>query len=223
MIMDEAYLYKYMPEAECYLLALIPPEEELYHKFSRRFERKMRELIKYERRTPWERKFFRGMKIAFATIAIILVLALGSAMTVKASRSILIQFLIEVFEELTSFSGNDVSVVDDVLEPIEPKYVPEQYEKVDQTVTSTKCMLAYTDTEGNIIRYRQELLSNPILYMDSEDTTYSVITIKGNEVVVHQEKDVIALYWTDQTYSYYLRGSVAMDELEKMVKSMMKV
>ena len=219
---DEAYLYQYMPEVERWLMSRMPSEEELDHTFSRRFERKMKALIMYERRTPWERKFYRGMKIAFATIIMVLLVSLGSAMSVQAYRSKLIRFFVEVFEELTSFLGNDVSVVDDVLEPIEPEYVPKQYEKIGETVVETKCVFVYADAEGNTIRYKQELLSNPIHYLDSEDATYSVINIKGNEVIVYQEMNETILCWKDQTYYFNLTGSVSADELVKMTKSIMR-
>ena len=105
MKIDDAFLYKYMPAAERILMAEIPPEEELDHKFSWRFRRKMKALIKYESRTPGERKFYRGMKIAFAALAVILIVAFSSVMSVKAYRFRIIDFFVEVFEDLSVWAG----------------------------------------------------------------------------------------------------------------------
>ena len=224
MIMDEAYLYKYMPEAECYLLALIPPEEELYHKFSRRFERKMRELIKYERRTPWERKFFRGMKIAFAALAVILVLAFSSAMSVKASRLSIIEFFVEVFEELTSYSMKDEKQTGEVITPIESTYIPDGYKLIQRTKTYSDYFIAYENAVGDRIHYKQITMGDAVYLWDTEHSDTRETVVDGYVVRIIEEETMYTVYWNDGEYTYRLIGQkeIELSELLKMARSVMK-
>lgn len=223
-MIDEAYLYKYMPKAEQYLLAEIPPEEELDHKFSRRFERKMKALIKYERRTPRERKFYHRAKIVFAMAALVLLVIFGSAMSVKASRLSIIQFFIEVFEDLTSYSVEDgrpegVNVV-----PIEPDYIPEGYREVQRKLGDPEFFIWYENTLGDKMYYNQAVVNMGIRFWDTEVSNTDEVKIDGRVVHIIEEERVHTVYWNDEKYIYRIAGpgSLELEELLKMVRRVMK-
>ncbi len=224
MKIDDAYLYEHMPEAERFLMELIPPEEELNHVFSRRFERKMKALLKYERRTPWERKFYRGMKIAFAALAVILVLAFSSAMSVKASRLSIIEFFVEVFEELTSYSAKDAKQTGEIAHPVEPKYVPEGYRLTQRTGDNSGYSVVYVNEIGNRITYRKLLIGGLAYLWDTEGSVTKEIRVSGYTVKIVEEEAMYTVYWNDEEYTYRLIGprQIAVDELLKMARSVMK-
>ena len=224
MKIDDAYLYEHMPEAERYLMELIPPEEELNHVFSRRFERKMKALLKYERRTPWERKFYRGMKIAFAALAVILVLAFSSAMSVKASRLSIIEFFVEVFEELTSYSAKDEKQTGEIAHPVEPKYVPFGYELFRKEEDNQGHTVVYRNKENDLITYRQAALSAASYLWDSEKSVTKELVIDDCRVGIIEEEEKFTVYWSDEEYIYRLMGTrqIELNELLIMVRSVMK-
>ena len=57
MKITDSQLYKYVPKAEKLWLSWLPTDEEIpEHIFSKRFERKMKRLIRNQRRTPRIRK-----------------------------------------------------------------------------------------------------------------------------------------------------------------------
>lgn len=224
MMIDEAYLYKYMPAAERLLLSELPPDEELNHKFSRRFERKMKALIKYEERTPGERKFYRGMKIAFAAIAIMILVAFGSAMSVKAGRLQLIQFFVEVFEELTSYSVKDENPEGVEVIPVEPDYVPEGYEVIRRVNNRCEYFIWYENGSGDRLRYNQAAASAGVRLWDTEVSVTGEEQIGNRKVRVVEVDGMLAVYWEDEEYAYsvYGIGNVATDELLKIAKSVIK-
>lgn len=223
-MISEAYLYKYMPVAERYLLESLPPDEELDHKFSRRFERKMKALIKYERRTPWERKFYPRMKIAFVTIAVILLVVFGSAMSVKAYRSRIIEFFIEVFTDKTSYSVQEESPEGVAVVPVEPDYVPEGYEVVRRVNSYSEYYVWYENANGERIQYNQATASAAGRFWDTERSVTDEMKVAGKVVHIIEENMVRTIYWGDEKYVYRIvgPGGLAMEELQKMARRVMK-
>ena len=221
MKIDDAFLYKYMPAADLILMAEIPPEEELDHKFSWRFRRKMKALLKYERRTPWERKFYYGMKIAFAALAVILLVAFSSAMSVKAYRFRIIEFFIEVFEDLTSYSVQEEKPTGEIVDLMEPTYVPDGFEVVGREEGNQGYTVRYENGIGEKIHYRQATISATGHYWDTEKEDIREVYVDKQKVSIIDEEDAVTSYWSDGVYVYKIiwMGNPNLDELIKMVYS----
>ena len=224
MKIDDAFLYKYMPAAERILMAEIPPEEELDHKFSWRFRRKMNALLKYERRTPGERKFYFGMKVAFATIALILLVAFSSAMSVKAYRFRIIDFFVEVFEDLTSYSAQEEKPTGEIADPVEPKYVPDGFEVTKRIEDNLGYSVWYENGAGDEIHYRQAATSAFAYFWDTEKSVIDEKYIKEQKVSLVEENSTYTLYWNDENFVYRIVevGTVESEELFEMARSIIK-
>lgn len=224
MIIDDAYLYRHMPAAEMILMNRIPPEEELDHQFSRRFCRKMKALLKYERRTPRERAVYRGMKLAFATLAVILLIVFGSAMTVKAYRFRFVEFIVEVFEDLTSYSVQEEKPDGEAVDLVEPQNVAKEYAIVNRIVDSRGFFIEYENENGERVIYRQEILSLFSRFWDTETCVRSEIYIGKQKVDIIEENDMWVVYWDDENYAYSITGAkkIALDELLDMARSIIK-
>lgn len=224
MMIDEAYLYKYMPAAERILLAALPADEDLNHKFSRRFERKMKALIKNVGRTPAERKFYSGMRIAFVAIAITILIAFGSAMSVKASRHCIIEFLIEVFTDKTEYSVKDKRPEGVEVIPVEPDYVPEGYEVTWRVNNRCEHFIWYENSLGDRVRYNQTIAGMVGRFWDTEVSVTGEEQIGNRKVRMVEVDGMLAVYWEDEKYVYsvYGVGNVDTDELLKIAKSVIK-
>lgn len=221
MKIDDAFLYKYMPAADRILMEEIPPEEELDHKFSWRFRRKMKALIKYESRTPGERKFYRNMKIAFAALAVILIVAFSSAMSVKAYRFRIIDFFVEVLEDLTSYSAQEEKPTGEIADLEELKYVPDGFEVTERLEDNQGYSVWYGNNKGEKIHYRQATVSATGHYWDTESRTTRDIYIDKQKVSVIEEEGTVTAYWSDDTYVYRIMwiGETELDEVSAMVRS----
>ncbi|MGL5439674.1 MAG: hypothetical protein ACRDA4_04720 [Filifactoraceae bacterium] len=75
LVVDDAFLFKHIKNYENRQLSSLPNEYELNHRFSKRFERKMRALIKYEKQTPTMRKFVNYSKRVAAVFMVIVTVA----------------------------------------------------------------------------------------------------------------------------------------------------
>lgn len=224
VMIDEAYLYKYMPLVEQYLMSRIPPEEELDHVFSHRFERKMKKLIKDERRTPTERKVYRGLKIAFAALAVVVLLVFGSAMSVKAYRFRIVEFFVEVFTELTSYSVKEELPDVEELVPVEPSYVPEGFVESKCVEDDSGYYLVYENIEGEQIHYEQMVVGAVGIFWDTEKSDNREVKVKGQKISIVEEIGVYTLYWKDDWYVYRIQGvgDINVDALLKMARSVIK-
>lgn len=222
MIIDDAYLYRHMPAAEMILMNQIPPEDELDHQFSRRFCRKMKALLKYERRTPRERAVYRGMKLAFATLAVILLIVFGSAMTVKAYRFRLVEFIVEVFEDLTSYSVQEEKPDGEAVVPIKLSRAPKGYVIEDVQQNNTQYRVCYRGKSGNRIYFRQCLANSFIRYWDTETAQINEKMINGKNVTVIDGVGEAIIYWTEDKYVYCFAGDVEMKTLIEFVETLIK-
>lgn len=226
VFVDDEFLYTHMPQAEALMLSHIPPEGELEHHFSRRFNRKMRALIKYEHRTPRMRKTVYRVKVAVAVFAVVFSLAFGAMMSVDAARTKIFEVMTKIFEELTSVrvSGNG-GLGGHELEPIIPAYVPKGYNQTEQTNSETDCTIVYSDNGKRNIIYTQELLTASERIFDTEDADVRTVQIDSQEVhlIIKESRDTCQLYWYDDQYLFWISGNhIESDNLLKMAESIIK-
>lgn len=225
VFMDDEFLYAHMPQAERRLLDQIPPERELHHQFSRRFRRKMRALLRYERRTPYMRKAVHRMKLAAAVFAVIVSLTFGALMSVEASRTRIIEIVTKLLSDATSVRVpvDDGAPSDRVLRPVTPTYVPEGYRVIDEETDILTHMIIYEDVSAErAIDYTQDMLSAGEYLLDTEDVHTEKVLIGSQEVwiVVKPSRDTSSVYWIDNNYFYCVSGNkIESDELLKMAES----
>lgn len=224
VFIDDEFLYTHMAQAENLMLDQIPPERELKHHFSRRFRRKMRALIRYERRTPRMRKAVHCMKVAAAAFAVILSLTFGAFMSVEASRTRIIEIITRVLSDATSvrISVDNGAPSDKILRPVTPTYVPEGYGVLDEQIYDTSHIIIYNNAEGMEFAYRQSLLAASEYLFDTEDAYTQEIMIDSQEVqvIVKPSKDRILIYWHDSYYFYSISArNIKYNELLKMAES----
>ncbi len=222
-IIDDEVLYANMPHAERLILNQIPPEKELDHKFSQRFNRKMKALLKYEQRTPTMRRFMRQMKTAVAMLLIVLTLSFGTVMSVEAYRIRFFEFVVEIWEEFTSIvTQSDHNADQDTLIPVSPSYVPEGYSILEEIQEKYENIIIYANENGTEIYYSQELLTQGEVILDSENTEIKKVLIDSQEIYLISDEGVTQLYWHDKNSSYSLIGRLAEIELIKMAESIIK-
>lgn len=72
MQITDDMLYQHAPEVRDLWLSTLPSDADIpEHKFSRRFERKMKRLIREQRRSPQVNRVIRGLRRVAAIILVI--------------------------------------------------------------------------------------------------------------------------------------------------------
>lgn len=221
---EDEMLVQYMTKAEEVMLEQIPPESELSHRFSRHFQRKMKALLRHEKRSIPMRKMVSGMRHLAAAVLIVLGIGLVVTMSVEAYREKLFQFIIEIYPELTSIrTVGDGGTNNEVLVPVEPGYVPEGYYLDERSVGSLTVLELYVNDAKQNICYSQSLLGCGEMILDTEDADVSTVVVEGIDLMLVEKESVFNMvYWHDEKNQYSLDGNIEMDELIKMAKSMIE-
>ena len=222
MKITDDFLYQNMPKAENEILNLIPDEHEIEHKFSWKFKRKMKIIIKEQARTPETKALIMQIKKIAAIFIITISIVFSGIMSVEAYRIMFFNMIKEVWSELTSivfWSDNSTNVYD--LEPVSPLYIPNGYEILEQSKNEYKNVIIYSDRDRNEIVYTQQAITQSEHIFDSEDTQTEVINMNNIQVNILTKNSVTQVYWTDEKSIFFISGKDK-NEIIKMVESIIK-
>lgn len=222
-IVDDDFLYKHMRKAEIKMLDSLPKEEELSHKFSKDFEKKMDKLIKEQKRTPFMRSFVIYGKRVAAIFLIIVSVSFATTMSVEAYRVRFFEVITEVWEEFTSIVfKSEEGINDGNLLPTNPQYIPEGFSIFYEDVDDYMNMIIYKNEANIEIFYEQSFISNKEILLDTEGIEVETMKIENQNINYFTNKGVNQVYWNDNTYTYTLISSIDIEEIFKMTKSVLK-
>lgn len=163
---DESLLRECAEKAEEELLAELPEEP---HEFSRRFQRKMKRLLREQGRSDFGKGLSRFGRAAAAVLAAVLLVNLVLIGTVEAYREEVWKLTLRVTERFTEFrvtGGSTAPALEFV--PIEPPYIPEGYEEIDVLRNDGVNEIIYSNGTG-IIHFSQSGFSEGSILLNTED------------------------------------------------------
>lgn len=196
-------------------------EEE--HTFSRGFARKMRGLLRRERRSPFGRAAARTGRIAAAVLAAVLALNLILVGTVEAYREEVWQLIRRVTRKYTEFRiETNPTTPTSPFVPIDPPYIPEGYEEVDRVITDMDNLILYCRDDKNFFYSQTNLESGP-LYIDTEDANAEVLSLYGCDVYVITENEMTHTYWVDGGYIFSISGNSGYEEILKITENILNI
>ena len=222
MKITDDFLYQNMPKAENEILNLIPDEHEIEHKFSWKFKRKMKIIIKQQARTPETKALIMQIKKIAAIFIITISIVFSGIMSVEAYRIKFFNMIKEVWSELTSivfWSNNSTNVYD--FEPISPIYIPNGYEISEEWSSEYENVIIYSDKNTNEIVYNQRAVTQSEYIFDSEGTEIKVINMNNIQVNVLTKNNITQVYWTDEKSVFFISGKDENDII-RMVESIIK-
>lgn len=222
-IVDDDFLYKYMKSAENIIIESLPKEEDLSHRFSKRFERKMNKLIRQEKRTPFMRAFINYSKRVVVIILIFITIAFATTISVEAYRVKFFEIVTEVWEEFTSiiFRSKDY-INNNQLIPAIPEYIPKGFSILEESISDHLYRVIYTSENNREILYEQRALSYGEIILDTENIEIETMEIGNQKVTLFINKGVNQIYWDDSYYSYTLIYSINKDEIIEMARSILE-
>lgn len=186
--------------------ASIPDESELHYVFSRRFERKMRRMIRAQVHGYW-RLVNTAAKRAAVAAAIILLL-LTSAMAIKPIRERVIKFFVEVYEEYFEihFGNEDKNDIVPTPTPMD-KYtltkLPEGYTLSKHVMLDSILWSEWENGHENKIILQQEPGTHE-LTLDNINEQYDIINYGNLQIFVHKNVDSLTLIWVHNVYIFTL-------------------
>lgn len=228
MKITDEMLFDHAAEARDIWLDTLPSDENLpAAPFSKSFERKIRKLIKQQRRTPRTNKILRYMKQTAAAVLVIAIFTFGGLMTVEAYREKVLEIVIQVFEEFTEyrFSSNDSEQADTEqleLPEIQFGYIPEGMQETENSTNPTGSLqITYEDDQNYFFEFSVMQIVNGDydMILDTENSDYYEGTINGCEAFFNAEQGDSTIVWVDETLIYELYGNIDMSELKTVAEN----
>lgn len=220
--LSDEFLYKHIPRAETAAMGSIPPENERNHIFSSRFLRKMKMLLKYERRGSFGRFATRLGRAVAAVLVIVIMLNTVLVVSVEAYREKFFEIIQTVTERFTSFFvevDDDAPVTEFV--PIEPPYIPEGFEEIERFADEFVIEIVYSNGDQDIC-YSQIKAGVGVMYIDTEDAGTEQVQIGAQEVYAITEDNMITVYWVCDGSEFLIISNAAHDQIFAVAEGIIK-
>ncbi|WP_418706550.1 DUF4367 domain-containing protein [Anaerotruncus massiliensis (ex Liu et al. 2021)] len=190
------------------------------HDFSRRFQRRMRRLMREADRPRALRVAVRGTRRAAALLLATAVVGMAAVMSVDALRTRFFDILIETYQKYSQvFFQKDAGYVrpEEFLYR-EPAYIPDGFELVFSEYIEGVA-LEYEDGEGGSISYLQSWQSGTGIQLNTEGVELEETEVNGWPGYYYSNKGTQSMLWYDDYYVYQILSSLDKDEVEKIAKS----
>lgn len=221
MKITDEMLYQHAPEARDLWLSTLPNDADIpEHKFSRRFERKMKRLIREQRQSPRTNKIIRGLRRVAAIILVVGILSFSGLMTVEAYREKVIEVVVQVFHDLTNYQfaseKNDTAQSVELPE-ITFQYIPDGMEKIEDSIRDSFRYILYESKDGKFFELTQAVVITNSDYekiLDSENAETEEFYIGDSEAISNTKNGVTTILWTRDHVLYTLFGSIDQADLK---------
>lgn len=205
-ITDEL-LFKHCSNVENFILEQIPDEEDIDYEYPKEFEKKIKKIIKEEKRDLFLNKIYLyTKKIAVVFIAFLISL-FTITMSVDALRTKLFDMVKDVYEKFTIYKfkidENDNEKVD-FLEKKSINYLPNGFKEVERAEYNNDIAITYSNGE-DYITLNYLLIENNNLYMDTENAKISKVKIGSYNAEYIEKENKIRLVWQDENTLYDLK------------------
>ena len=210
----------------------IPAEAEIDYTFSKKFERWAKKLMDGMQERNDERILrFRAKALkTIALIAALVALLATTAMAVPAIREAIMDFFFHDRGESygVTFDPEAAATAPEAIETVMvPTAIPDGFEIMVDDKSSAAVMVWWANSNDEWICYNQELVprdvdNNNWFGVDTERSTHTTCTIQGYKVEKVQNDEIYTVFWTDNSYFYWIEFSNTIDfsVFEAMLASM---
>lgn len=208
MKITDEMLFKSASEAEDFWLHTLPDAKVIpEHKFSPKFERKMKKLIRKSKRSKQIDFILKSSKKVAIFCIIVISLTFSGLMTVKAYREQFIQAVIEIYQTLTSFKFSSEENVEHPVGNISYSYLPDGNYKMEVIQNQGgRYYIEFKSVDSeDYIRVKQNAISSSskaTSYLDSEDAEQQQISINGYDGILLYKKGKTIIQWTTDYYVF---------------------
>lgn len=195
------------------------------HKFSERFEKKMKRLIWQEKHKLHEIRTGAVIKMVAGLIAVLGVAFLFASMDSKADPRLLFEKM-EVILEDSSMYIYDEELDNYNFTPYEPTYVPEGYTEIDRIVDDRTISIDYVNEKGKSICWRQRIVINgSVVGMDAEYDELVVLEYAGENITIRVYEDGYKSLYYESGNSVFMMNAkdISVEDMYEMIRQMERV
>lgn len=164
-------------------------------------------------------------KVAIVIMLIVLIVFGATAVTVQAVRMRVLNFLMDIEHEYTSFqlkesSGSSKSggIIIDWNQAYVPTYIPEGFKISSISDGNISKTIEFTNSQGSLLTY-MESSEGIRSQLDTENASaFETVTINGHEGTVVVKNSLVTVIWAMDDRMYMIRGQVEKDIAIKMAE-----
>lgn len=210
-------LQENIPIATQIILDNLPSDDELNHVFSKDFERKMKKLIKQQKRSSFTNKIISYSRRTAIVFLIVIASLFTVTMSSEALRTRFFELVIRVYEDLTSFVfSTEAGVENENFKIVEPKYIPNGFKEVDRV---DNFIITYRNNKNIQIKYTFYEIGSDSIILDTENAKVENISINGNRGKYIEKGTSIQLFWNDKNCIYLLSTDCYKENLLEKYKN----
>lgn len=222
MKITDDMLYVCAPKAEKLWLDSLPSDAELpEHKFSKGFERKMKKLIRVQRRSPGLNRFISASKRIAVIALAVLTVSFSCLMCVEAYREKFLKFIVDVFEDMTQYSFFSSWSRNSELDEIEFDYLPDGMSEIGREYSPQTHYQAiwFEDSMGRRFEISQDIMTSSkqsTAILDTEDAEVTKIDFHDYDATLIIKGEQTMLLCVDDFSYVLLNGNLPPDEIIKI-------
>lgn len=200
-------------------LEALPEDHEIEYEFSKRFERRMRKLVRRSKTgNPAGRVvFLRKRAVALAAAIVIL---FASAMSVSAVRAAVFEFITEVYEKFTHIFFEESPPSQESADEFiirRPSFIPEGFELISEK-TAGHVLLVY-EKGSDYISYSQQRLEDVSMDINTEGVELEDVDVNGHPAKYYSNRGVQNLLWYDDEFLYMISSTLDRDTVFRIAGS----
>ncbi|MBR3837152.1 MAG: DUF4367 domain-containing protein [Clostridia bacterium] len=194
----------------------VPREDEIDHRFSPAFLKRMEKLFRKQKRFYWEWVNSRRKRVAVALILAAALLA--TACGIPAVRKTLARFAVEIYDTFASATveqgGTDSIKKEYRSQSIPDGFIETVCKRQDQFIEIT-----YEDNMGRKIVFRQRVVVNSQFTRDIEKGDFLEETVGSREVLFLESSEVLSFTWLQNGYRFdvLVHGDVSNEAIFAMI------
>lgn len=200
-------LFQHCANVENFILDQIPDEEDIDYEYPKEFEKKIKKIIKEEKRRPFINKIYSYTKRVAVVFIVFLISAFTITMSVEALRTKFFDMVKDVYEKFTIYKfkidENDNEKVN-FLEKKSINYLPSGFKEIERAEYDNEVVITYSNGD-DYITFNYLLIENSNLYMDTENAKTSKVQINNYNADYIEKANKSRLVWQDENTLYDLK------------------
>ena len=218
---DDDMLREALIKADKKYVDSLPKDKNIDHRFSKKFENRMKKILKQVNKYGNVRRRLSWYKKTIA-IAASVCIVFASAMNVSAVRKAVYEFISIIYEKYTEiFFNSSDTVSTGVFRACSPAYIPEGFQVVTTDLDGF-VYLEYAKGEEYIL-YEQNNLADVSIHINTEGIELEDTEFKGFSAKYYSNQGVQNLIWYDDKYMYSISTTLSREELYKIADSVQDI
>lgn len=223
MKVTDEMLYQNAAAARDIWLGTMPLDNEISdHEFSQSFERKMKKVIKGQRRPAWIKSSLLFLKRTAAVAMVALVITAAGVMSVDAYRERVIEVVVQVFHDLTSYRFyTERSDGYKTAPKVDFSYIPDGFELTESRVGETRAYYLFENREGTFFELDEVVIQPGGDYgmiLDTEDSQMEHFYIGDVEAIANSKGSDGNVLWSIENIRFDLYGNIGIEELKEIAR-----